>query len=260
MFDGDIHETLILFLFGDRLLLRHPGGVSLPAKLPVFDGDDRGDRQQRQHARQRDTGDRGMTPDQLPTPFDPGDRTSADRFATEESTQIVGQVRPGRVAARGILSQALEANCLEVPGNLRQKFGGWHRFVTDHLHHGVHGVRRPKRRSAGQALVQDRPERVDVGGRAHDVRSALGLFGGHVAGRAQNGAGRGEALGGIASAGEAEVGDLGRAVLRHQDVRWLEITVNRAGPVGDVDRLRQAQNQPGRFERLHRLPVEPVRQ
>ena len=79
-----------------------------------------------------------------------------------------------------------------------------------HLQHGVQRRRRPERRPAGEHLVQDRSEGVDVGG-GTDVLLGLGLFGGHVAGRAHDGAGLRQAAAALDVLGQAEIGDLRRA-------------------------------------------------
>ena len=50
-----------------------------------------------------------------------------------------------------------------------------------------------ERRAAGQQLEEDRPQGVDVDGRRDRLASALGLLGGHVAGRAHDRAGVGQA-------------------------------------------------------------------
>ena len=91
-----------------------------------------------------------------------------------------------------------------------------------------------KRRPAGQTLVEDRPQAVDVGERP-DLRGAGGLLRGHVRGRAQDAvAGQGPFLG--EALGQSEIGDLGHAVRREQDVGRFQIAVNDTAQVGGVHR------------------------
>lgn len=71
-----------------------------------------------------------------------------------------------------------------------------------------------KGRSAGEKFVEQRSQGVNVGGGGR--RSAFGLLGGHVAGRAQNGAAFGVRGGlGVGLLGETEVSDL-RNTINHR--------------------------------------------
>ncbi|MCO5168447.1 MAG: hypothetical protein M9894_19070 [Planctomycetes bacterium] len=101
--------------------------------------------------------------------------------------------------------------------------------------------REVERRAAGEALVEDRPEAVDVGARVERLVVAHGLLGRHVAGGAQRGAGGGQAL--VAPGlGDAEVRDPRHAVRVEEDVRRLEVAVEDPAPVRvlePVRRLRQ---------------------
>ena len=83
-------------------------------------------------------------------------------------------------------------------------------------------------RDAGQALVADDAEGVDVGGRG-DLH-ALRLLGGEVLRGAHDHAGAGE-RGGVAGLGDAEVGQLDHAVRADQQVARLDVAVHDAGPV-----------------------------
>ena len=62
-----------------------------------------------------------------------------------------------------------------------------------------------------------------------------GLLGGHVAGRAHDLAGLGLPAVRLESLGEAEVGDLGRAVRGKEDVGRLEVAVDDSGVVCDLN-------------------------
>src|SRR5262249_14588201 len=85
-----------------------------------------------------------------------------------------------------------------------------------------------ERRPAGQALVEDGSQGVDVCGRADRPGAAAGLFRRHVTRRPQDGAGLRLAGGVVEFLGEAEVGDLEVAVLGDQHVAGLQVAVNDA--------------------------------
>ena len=116
-----------------------------------------------------------------------------------------------------------------------------------------------ERRPAGEQLVEDGAQRINVGGGADLLGPARRLFGGHVAGRAEDEAGGGlDAF--AAPLGEAEVGDLGRAFPEgrvggpcQQDVGGLQVAVDDALPVGGVHAPRQVRDQPGRLARRQRV-------
>ena len=81
---------------------------------------------------------------------------------------------------------------------------------------------------AGQALVGDDAEGVDVGG-GGDLH-ALRLLRGEVLGGADDHAGAGE-RGGVAGLGDAEVGQLHHAVGPDHEVAGLDVAVHHPGPV-----------------------------
>ena len=102
---------------------------------------------------------------------------------------------------------------------------------------------------AGEQLVEDRAERVDVRGRPDLLMSGRRLLRGHVAGRADDDAARRQIAGQIEPLHQAEVGDLGLVANRfiraqgdragavtagQQDVRGFEIAMNNAELVGRV--------------------------
>src|SRR5262249_7345709 len=87
------------------------------------------------------------------------------------------------------------------------ELGRGHRLSVDDLEDGVEAGCRPEGRTAGEALVEDRSQRIDVGCRT-DVLVPLGLLRRHVRWRPHHRAGVGLTL--FAELlGETEVGDLG---------------------------------------------------
>jgi hypothetical protein len=98
----------------------------------------------------------------------------------------------------------------------------------------------------GRLALDREPEggaqRPQVGGRADGL--GLDLLGRHVGGRADHQPGGGQP--GVAlDRGDAEVGQLGGAVLADHDVLGLEVAVDDPGPVGGLQRVQQAQPEPG---------------
>ena len=89
-----------------------------------------------------------------------------------------------------------------------------HDLVVDHLADRLDRGLALERRAAGQHLVEDRPQGVDVGGRPDVPGMAAGLLGRHVAGRAHDLAGLGLPAVRLQPLGQPEVGDLGDAVAR----------------------------------------------
>lgn len=101
---------------------------------------------------------------------------------------------------------------------------GQRRLVQVPVQHAERG-RAGERHVAAEEFVQDHTERVQVGVRTD--RAAHRLLGGHVGGRADGGAGVGEAGGvGVHDGGDAEVEDGDRAVLLHHHIARLEVAVD----------------------------------
>ena len=109
------------------------------------------------------------------------------------------------------------------------------------LHRHRHLVLALERDLAGEHLVEDDAERVEV--RLTGDGSAEGLLGGDVVGRAEHPAVRRQALL-VERARDPEVGDLGRALLVDQHVLGLDVAVDDVARVrgaeraGDLDRVR----------------------
>ena len=118
-------------------------------------------------------------------------------------------------------------------------------------------MRRPlERRPAGEGLVEDRPEGVDVGRRADRV--ALGLLGGHVAGCPHHLAADGRPVRDLEPLRQAEVGDLRRAVGVEEDVGRLQVAVDDPDVVDRADAAGEAGHELGGLPGRHRRPVEAL--
>ena len=92
-----------------------------------------------------------------------------------------------------------------------------------------------ERRTAGEAAVRHRAERVDVGGPGD--RTAGGLLGSHVEGGARHRVRAGDA-GDVGRPGHPEVDQHHGAVLLHQQVARLDVPVHDAAGVRRVQGLR----------------------
>ena len=162
-------------------------------------------------------------------------RAGADRLAVEEAAQVVGQRLGALVAVGRVFFQALQADGFQVAIDVRVEQARRGRVALQHLHHGVHRRLGLEGRPAGQALVEDGAEAVNVGGGAQLLDAPGGLLGGHVARRAEDGAGARLLAVVVQPLGQAEVGDVRLVVLVDEDVRRLQIAVQDAVLVGVVD-------------------------
>ena len=152
-----------------------------------------------------------------------------------------------------LLVQAFQADGLEVACHPRHESRRGDRVVVNDLADGVDWRLAHEGRTAGEHLVEDRTQGVDVGRRPDVLRLPARLLGGHVAGRAHDLTGRGLLAVRFQPFGQTEVGDLGHAVGGEEDVAWLEIAMDDPGLMGGVDGSSQRGHQFGpRSSRLGR--------
>jgi hypothetical protein len=155
----------------------------------------------------------------------------ADRAGTVEG---VAELLRGAEAVGGQLLQRGEHRVLDGGRDGAAAGDERDRLLGEHLGHD--GLRRGARERglADEHLVGHGAEGVDVAAGA-DVAVAHGLFGTHVARRAEGHAGLRHAIAGLARGeGDAEVGDEGAAVVQ-QDVLGLDVAVDDAALVGVVE-------------------------
>ena len=160
-----------------------------------------------------------------------GDRALADAEAAQVLAQRVGR----RVAHRRVLRQQLGDDRLERPRHVGDELVERRRVVV-HLPVGdAHRVVAGERRTPGDHLVHHDAERVEVAARVG--LGALGLLRREVRRRAHHRAGLGEVRLGrrVEGPGDAEVGDLHRAVRADEDVRRLDVAVDEPGGVGEAE-------------------------
>src|SRR5439155_18864156 len=86
------------------------------------------------------------------------------------------------------------------------------------------------------------------------------LLGRHEVGRAENLAGHGKAVGSPQAAHETEVRDAGLVVGVHEDVRWLEVAVERVLAVGIVEGLGDGEGVPRGELRVERSIPDQLRE
>ena len=96
------------------------------------------------------------------------------------------RVHRRRVSPRWLFLEAFERDRFKVARHVRPLAARWYHFGRDDQLHGFDRGSAQKRRPACQCLVENGPERVDVGGRSYVTRASFGLFGGHEAGCAQH--------------------------------------------------------------------------
>ena len=93
-----------------------------------------------------------------------------------------------------------------------------------------HGGLPPEGRGAHQHLVEDHPQRIEIG--AYISRVALRLLGTEIGGRADHRPGLGQVGGLIPNPGYPEVGHLHRAVRVEHDISRLDVSVDHPQTVG----------------------------
>ena len=181
---------------------------------------DGGDGHQQQSNSGAESGDPAIAKTPSPKPLGAGDRPRHDRLF---SPGIGAGRRPGRATSGYRRAGSFSRHFRQIVSMSRGILGWSCEGGTGSLLRTMSSVSRtdapPERRPTGEQLVKDRPERVLVGGRPDLVRLAEGLFGGHVARRAEDRAGTGLARVVLEPLDQAEVGDL-RACRRRRAGRW----------------------------------------
>ena len=111
-------------------------------------------------------------------------------------------------------------------GNLRLEPPGRDRVVVNDLDERVQGRLGLERRPAGEHLVEDGPQRIDIGRGTDLLAPPACLFRGHVAGRSEDVAGHRRTRAAGDQLRQAEVDDLGLAVGRDQHVVRRQVTMD----------------------------------
>ncbi len=199
---------------------RRPRDAGLPRSGPTRGAEAPADESQQHRRRQARGGERPPVP--APGGGGHGPRTGA-------GVQVRQEVVDAPIAAVGVLGQGLphrpDQGAGKVGAALVERLG---LRVEDGLDLRRRGPL-PEGAAAGDHLVEQDPQRPDVGAGVH--RTAGGLLGGHVGRRPEGAAGAGQ-TGLVHALGDAEVEDLGLAVRGHHDVAGLDVAMDDAGLVG----------------------------
>ncbi len=129
------------------------------------------------------------------------------------------------------LLQALEHDRFKIVRNSRIERTRSGRLLLAHLPQSLENRIGPERRLAGQQLVEDHAQRVDVDGRRDRLTSALSLLGCHVARGPHDRSRRGDA------APFRRLDPLGQAEVGHQGNQAIERII-RAASEQDIGRLQ----------------------
>lgn len=190
--------------------------------------------------RRRDRGRDGTppAPQRAHHPLRVRDRHRADGLALLEPFEVLEEGTRGRVPLRRVLLERLQAHRLEVGRHLGIELPGTDGIpVKDGVQHLDRGETL-EGRLPHEALVQDRPDRVDVGRLADRLRVAARLLRAHVGGGSDDLPDARQTRVGGAIAGEAEVHHVRRAALVQEDVAGLQITVDEPRAVRVADGAR----------------------
>ncbi len=175
-----------------------------------------------------------------------------NRLAVEISPEVGGQLEGGRVPPRRFLGEAFQTDGLQVARQPRLEPRRRDRILGDDHQQSFRGAGTLERGTASNDLVEDGTERINIGAGPDLSIFPAGLLGSHVAGRAHHLAGDRLAFFDVQPLGQAEVGDLGRALDVEQDIRRFEVAMHDAGMVGRADGSSQHHEQLGGGACRHR--------
>ncbi len=153
-----------------------------------------------------------------------------DRLVPKEAVQVVGQFLGRGVTVGRILAEGLQNDEFQFAGNSAVNRPRRPRIAVQHV--SQEGGACPARENGpeGQQFVEGGRQRVDVRAMVQNDPLPRGLFGAHVADRAENVAGLGQP-GSIMKMGQPEVRDPHVPSEINQQVRRLDVTMNDAFPM-----------------------------
>ena len=176
------------------------------------------------------------------------ERPGLDGLPRQVPSQVLREGLRRRISPPGILLQGLERDRLEVGRDAPDDFAGQRGFGCEDLRidfgHGFVRVRGPPR----QHFVEDRPQRVDVGGRCDRASGPVHLFGRHVHRRSQRRGRSSQRDIRIDELRQSEVRDLGLARGGDQDVLGFQV------PVDDPLFVRVVNGSGHLVQKLHLAP------
>jgi len=161
--------------------------------------------------------------------------TDRRRSARQQDQQVMVDVSGRLVAPIGVLVESAHHDVLELQRHVGVEPARRNDLGRDVLVRHRYRALPPEGGTPHQHLVEHHSEAVDV--RPLVGRVATGLFGTEVGGGTDDRSHLGEAFGGVAGPGHAEVGHLDAAVRRQEDVPGLDVAVDDTAAVGGVERL-----------------------
>ena len=242
------------------------GAVALPPELlrggGHLDGRDRGANQEgEQQARDHRTHRRLTSVPSGPHahPLEPADGAGFNGLAHPPSTEIGGELRRGREPLHGFLGKAAQADRLQIhrhPGHESRRRRG---VLVGDLAHQLARIRPLENRPLRQQLVQNRAEAIHVARHGRTGDPAGDHLGRQVTRGADQVEGRRDVGLVLQDLGEAEVADVGLPRLIKEHVPGLEIAVQNAALMREMNRLGQRDHQLGDPHPLAAKPAEPLR-
>ena len=179
------------------------------------------------------------------------------RFRIFDPLEESSGERPGTRPA--ILGPLGEAPHQGLDHAVRHAPSGGHRDgVRNLLHQDIHRLGGLKWRAAGEQLISDDSERVDIDARVQF--GAARLLGRHVGGGSGDETCLGEALRSLGHPGDAEVDQIDPARFVEEDVLRLDVAMNDALPVRVVEGFRHTLDDLHRPPRRQRLPARECRE
>ena len=221
-------------------------------RLAPFPGNAGEAADERQHKRCGERGQHGVAPAPHRRAHHRTDRPCQDRLAVQPSVQVFGQRQCTGIAAARLLLQALQADDLEVAGDLAIDL----RWATRAVGCAPCRASRPawcRRTAPGRSARRT----GSCPGRRRRSPSRARPGPGSPA-RApcttasRSGCRMRQVAVGVDPLGQAEVGDVRLALLVEQDVRRLQVAVEDAALMGVMDRLRGDGDQPRRARESRR--------
>ena len=186
-----------------------------------------------------------------------GQRRASTGSPRSQRLQVVGERLGRAVAAPRLLVQALETDRLQVCVDPGYEHTGTLRVPVCQGGQGLEQAAGAERRVPREQLVEDRAEAVDVDPDG-ELADPLYQLRSHVHGRPRDGIESRRCAPGSMLACQAEVAEVGPALVVEEDVRGLDIAVQNSPLVGEVQRTGNPGSHPGGVPRCEPPGREPV--
>ena len=164
-----------------------------------------------------------------------------------------GEFLGGLKALVGLLGQRLAHHGIHRSGNLHVEARRRQRILLEHLAHRDRGIA-GERPLAGEKLIEDDADGEKIGAAVH--RQSQDLLRRHVGRRAEHRADLRQFR--RFDVGNAEVGDLHRAIRQQEDVRRLDVAMDHAQPMRVAERRQDLRQDAHRVRRPEALVLFEV--